>query len=267
MSKFSLRFSFSSLLTLTLALTLFSCKSRGPKENKNNYKGLSKAEIIQRHQEAAPDFRTLSYKGKATADNPGTGSISFTYKMNILRDSLIWGSFSKLGIPGAMMLIDRDSIRARVTLNKTAFVCDYSLVSKMLGMQVDFDMLQALITGDARLTEDAQLVPAKDPPVEFRTKEGPYNASWFLSGEHFMLEKLVVSDPILGKESSVTYAAFDESTGQRMPMEIAIASSGPKAGGFSLKHTSVDINPSKTNFKFRIPKSYEIKPCALPKRP
>lgn len=65
------------------------------------------------------------------------------------KDSAIWISLSPaLGIEMARLLISVDSVKFINRINKTYFVGDYVSINKMLGTNIDFDIIQSLLIGN-----------------------------------------------------------------------------------------------------------------------
>ncbi|HHG84374.1 MAG TPA: DUF4292 domain-containing protein [Bacteroidetes bacterium] len=254
---------FISLITLA-ALIIFmgSCKTNRINNSKGKYKGLDKTAVLKKYDATRLQFKTLQLKGKAEFTNPAKNQdIGFTYKITIAKDSLIVANVSKFGIPGAMVKIDQDSIRIRIPLEKKAIVCDFSYISSIIGFDADFGMVQNMLIGDASFLKTTELVAKSPTPFELQGSMSPYKVSWFLNGSTFKLEKMAVKDSNLGGESVVSYADFQRFSGQLVAMEMLLLATQPSPARIELKHSSVDFDKEKTNFSFRIPRSYEIQPC------
>jgi len=74
---------------------------------------------------------------------------SFKGQIRIKKDSLIWVSFSPaLGIEMARLLISQDSVKFINRIKKTYFKGDYDYLNAFFDVNIDFDILQALIIGN-----------------------------------------------------------------------------------------------------------------------
>lgn len=246
---------------------LAGCKNRDKGRRTTKDKGVDKEMALKKQAEAALDFNIMYFKGKADFESEKDGkkeTMGFSYKIYLAKDSLFWGSFSKFGIPAATALIDQDSVRMRVSLNKMAVVCDYTLISKMVGMDVDFGLLQSFFTGDPTLeAERLTLVPNDENLVQLREKRPPYQVSWFLNAQHYKLEKMVAEDVNLGRESKVVYSDFQDVSGKKVPGKAIIEATQGGQVRIELQHSNIEIEPNKSTFKFRIPSSYDIKSCTM----
>ena len=74
---------------------------------------------------------------------------SFTISLRIRKDSIIWMSISELGIEGARVFITKDSVKFFNRISNNYFKGDFTYISKLLNIPVDFDMLQSLLVGNS----------------------------------------------------------------------------------------------------------------------
>ena len=76
-------------------------------------------------------------------------SNSFSGQIRIQKDSLIWISISPaLGIEMARVLISNDSVKYMNRIENTYFVSDFNYINSLINSTLDFDMLQAFLTGN-----------------------------------------------------------------------------------------------------------------------
>ncbi len=260
----------NSLIFISLVLILVhlgSCKTR-PRTNGNvKVNGMTKEDVLKKHAGARADFKIMSFKGKADFETTKEGkeeSIGFSYKVYLAKDSLLWGSISKLGVPFGTVLIDQDSVRMRVSLGKIAVLCDFTVLTNMLGMDVNFDLVQSFFTGDPVFqAENLKMIPGEAKGIRLDEDRPPLKVSWFLNGKSFKLDKMVAEDTKLNRNSTVTYGDFQNISGQQIPGNALIEVTQPETVRIELEHTKIEIEPSKSTFSFRIPNSYDIKDCSF----
>lgn len=249
------------LLALLLLLAVSACKNR--QQDGPRYRGLSQAELHEKYQASALQFKTLTLKGKADYTNEAKNeSIGFSYKVCIAKDSLIWANMTKLGLPAATILIDRDSVRMRLPLTREAVLCDFSVLRQMSGLDVDFQTLQAYLIGDGGMPATAALVSGREVPIELQSQSRSYQVSWFLNSSNFKLEKMSAKDPILGTESSLQYGEYIKVGKQDVPTTVVLVATTPAKTRIELKHTDIKIDSEEASFSFRIPEGYTPKDCA-----
>ncbi len=89
------------------------------------------------NQKWAVDYRSPQY------------SVSFQVRMSLIKDSVIYFSVSKFGFPVAKALITPEEAAYYESIGKTYYRGELKDISKMIGMDLNFNQLQALITGDS----------------------------------------------------------------------------------------------------------------------
>ncbi|OFY11213.1 MAG: hypothetical protein A2W93_08635 [Bacteroidetes bacterium GWF2_43_63] len=145
MSKFLL-----PVLLITIAF-FSACKTgrEAKKEIKETVKRDTGVEFIfSKMKDAQFDFRTMNIKFQAKVESEKT-NLSFGGSMRIIKDRTIWLSLSAvIGIEAFRVSITPDSVKMINRLNKTYFKGDYQLINDLLKTPFDFDMLQALVTGN-----------------------------------------------------------------------------------------------------------------------
>ena len=151
-------------------------------------------------------------------------------------------------------------------MDRSATICDFSLISQMLGFNVDFPMLQNFLIGDANFIEPMVLTSGKNEPIELRRKLDKYTVYWNLNDANFRLEKMRVKDLILGHESELSYSDFQKVQGYQVAALMQVKVTSPEDVRIELHHTSIDFDKESVSFKFRIPASYDIKPCGKPQK-
>lgn len=100
------------------------------------------------------NYHCLSLKFDASVTVDGEDN-SFSGNLYIVRDSIIWLSIHKFGLEAVRILMDNDTVRMMNRLSKTYFIGDFSVLNSMFKTDFDFDILQAVLTGnDVRYYED-----------------------------------------------------------------------------------------------------------------
>jgi hypothetical protein len=253
------------LIVLGLAALLVcfsSCKNRHSTSPDAELKGMDAEKAVAKHLESHLKFHVLTLKGKADFDdfNQGT-SAGFSYRIDIAKDSLILVNLSKFGIPAMSLLLSQDSMRMRIPLNNTAAICDYSFLKKMIGLDLNLRSFQDLLLGDAHFENAVKLTSGKANPIVLEGSRPPYAVSWILNGHSFRLEKMRLADPILGKESVLTYSEFQKIDGQSVASILQVEVTQPQKVRILLHHSGIAFDKEKVDFRFRIPASYRLVPC------
>lgn len=124
-------------------------KAEEPKvKEPRNVADRSAPDLQQLIRENAFKARSISAKASVKTEG-GQQEGSFNITMRLQTDSLIWISISPLlGIEVARILVSRDSVKFMDRLNNKYALTDYQFLSQMLDVNIDFDILQGVLTGN-----------------------------------------------------------------------------------------------------------------------
>jgi hypothetical protein len=246
---------------LLMALLAMACKPREVTGD-NSPRGTG-AEVLQRYQQHLLDYRTLSLKGKGTYDNPtDKQNFTFTYRINVLRDSLIWASISKFGIEGMRMLANRDSVWVRRMDAQEGIRCDLGYLREATGMDVDFAGLQSFLVGElVGSPSSLRYVDGSKNPYQYLGTLSGYQVKWEIDGRSHKVVKATAQEPILQKQSTFSWGEFKPVGNSTFAHMLTVDVTAPKAMRFEMSHSNVAINEENVNFNFSFPDNYAIKNC------
>lgn len=253
-----MRYSFKIILLLFLVIT--SCRSKKYISESNNIEVVSTKKIISNHYENVFDQQTINAKLSAKYKDKKT-STSISIKLRLEKDKTIWMSATKLSIPFAKVKITPNRVSYYEKLGKTYFDGDFSLLSKWLGTELDYDKVQNILLGQAVLNlrkgkynsevsnNAYQLIPKKDNEL--------FAILFFLNPENFKLDKQEIRHPEKEQLLSVSYPNYQIIDGEQIPKKINItAIDSKKITNINIEYRSVEFN-KKLTFPFSIPSGYK----------
>jgi hypothetical protein len=258
MNKFS-----CLVLVLLLILTGSACKPRHTVlDGGHSAKGTG-AEVIKGYTKSTLRFDNLSLKGKGSYTNPeDKSSFTFTYRINIQRDSLIWASISKFGFEGMRILASRDSVWVRRMDVQEGTRCDFSYIRKTAGMEIDFSSLQSFLLGEVVGSPDSlRYVDATRNPYQFHGNLGNYHVNWFLDGRSYKVVKADAAESGAEKASNFVWSDFRLVGDQSFAHLLTVDVLSPKPLHLEMTHNSVELDGGNANFNFSFPDNYTIKNC------
>lgn len=135
------------IIGFILSLISVSCGSKKGVTHES-MKNLTSKKVIKQYERTQPHFETLTVRMKGTYDD-GYQSQSISLSMRIQKDEVIWIS-AKLGglIPISKLMVTPDRVQFYEKLSSQYFDGDFSLISKWLGVEIDFEKLQNLLIGN-----------------------------------------------------------------------------------------------------------------------
>lgn len=231
---------------LVIVLTLLSCKSA--KVSDKSIESLSARSVIKKNQSAR--FSGNSVKATMQIKYRGEGDYpNINASLRMVKDSILWLNFSKLGFPVAKLMITPSEVKFYEKVGKTAFDGDFQLITAWLGTDFDFEKVQNLFLGEALLDLESQKyhVSIKDQQYELHPKKrNPiFDITYRIDPDHFK----VVFEKInhLGKNQNLTilYKDFHKISESLFPKRFLITAT-------TLKMKTI-IDVSFKNVQFNVP--------------
>jgi hypothetical protein len=246
------------LLILTSATFMVSCKSA--KRVADLDATIKSAELVNLHKNTEPRFTTLASRVNVNYDD-GSRAQSITVSLRMQKDETIWVSASILGISIARLLITPENVSYYETINRTYFDGDFSLLSSWLGVDVDFQMVQNILMGQAVLPISSDLYDASVFGSNYRltpkTQHHLFKHIFLVNpGNNRMASQQIVQE---GEQRvlAVDYTSYQNVGLFLFPKEIRLhAIEQNDQTRVILDFRTVDVNPVVT-FPFRIPGGYD----------
>jgi hypothetical protein len=244
---------------LILSLFMSSCKTKKVTTN-TAVKAMSTKKIINNHYSNSFSKNTINARLKAKYKDK-KNSQTITVKLRMEKDKAIWMSGTILGIPLAKVLITPERVSYYEKINKTYFDGDFSLLSKFLGTEVDFEKVQNLLIGQTILNlKDKRYSTSVDETtyiLEPKKQDKLFDILFWLNPTTFKTYRQEVNQPIEQKRLVVTYTEYQNVSNEVFPkkMNIVAIEKGNKTQ-LDLEYISLEFN-KKVSFPFKIPSGYK----------
>lgn len=227
--------------------------------------GLGKASprtLLKTHHKNAAQFKTLNAKLKGDFEDEHTKQ-SVNLSLRIKKNDTIWISAQKLGFTLAKLLVTKDGVQFYEKINGKYFNGDFSLLKEWLGMDLNFENFQNLLTGQI-------LVDANFHSYVLQTDEHSYTLNTTQAGEFLQkilfdrktlsLKEEQLKQPPIEDIVQIRYPSYFSGQHENFPDKIYITASKPHSKvHVQLRYRSLDLD-TPTRFPFSIPKGYtEIK--------
>ncbi|MDQ0637134.1 hypothetical protein QF042_000699 [Pedobacter sp. W3I1] len=220
----------------------------------------SKAEALTLLNSKQLKFNTLSLKAKATLDIAGDANdVTMNFKMK--DKETIWVSITALGgmAEVARALITPDSIKIMNRMKNEYLKKPFSYIYNFTNKQVNFNTLQAVLTGNAM---GEFLTAASDVKQE--------NGVWVVSGNKseldykllfntlFKVSETNLNDAKNGQALKVTYTDYQKLNESLFPSALQIKTlSKAKKINIDLQFVKIDGNVP-VDFPFNVPKRFTV---------
>ena len=281
-----LYYSFFGIIILSFLLS--GCKQTEKIAAPKRIKRYSVGKVIKLTNENSLKFETLSVK-KVTLSfsNDGkTTSIRGSYK--IRRDSIIQMYAQKLSIPVGKLEVNTDSFKMVNFLDQEVLLGKDNYLSKLLGMDIDFGVLQALLSNkmfsfrqDTRdkdfkeffceIEDDMYKISSiRDRKLRKLNKNeeklGRYRnrsdeghvikQDIFIDPDSFVVKKMIFNDLDTNKGVILEFSDYEKVLDQWFPASIKMKVTGEKKIEMAIELSKITLN-DETNFGFSISPKYK----------
>ena len=221
---------------------------------------LSSKKVIKKYTKNEVRFKTLKGRAKVDYDDGAVG-VGVTANIRIEDGKAIWISISKLGFLGAKALITPTKLSYYNKLDRTYFEGDFSLLTKLLGTELNYKQVQNMLMGEAifDLEEErykSQLVN-KQYRLQPEVENSLYNLMFLITANSFKMAEQRLTQQAENRVLSISYPEFEKVNGQIIPKEILIiAQEDTSQTKIAFSYRSVSLNEA-ISFPFKIPSGYK----------
>ena len=284
--KYFLKSSLSRFFIVTaLILTVFSSCRTTRELPAERLRPMDAGRLIRHAEENAFDFNDLTIRRINVLFSGSDTETNFRAALQAIKDEKILATVSKMSIPVGRVLLTPQNVIFVNYFERTYFQDDYSYLSRMMKFNLDFDIIQSVLTnpsGGGILSRnerheyrtsvengkyvlqsgDTQNPGATGQNINFgrRTRKNPENdvqKKFYFNPKDFNLEKMILYEPSNNWILEVNYGSYTPVDGKNYPgsIDIKMISEGESTG---LKIRLSDITTQKINsIDLAIPEKYE----------
>lgn len=262
---------FPFFLPLLSILFLYSCKTIQPVVQPKALEEKSKDELFIQLEKNQFQYQWLSAKISTTIKTPkATNTVAVRIRMQ--KDSVIWISLSPaLGIEVVRAYITRDSLIFLDRINERYFKGDFNYVNQLINSNLDFEMLQAMLTGnnftfyeidkfETRNDRDRYVLSTigrRKLKKEFKGQDSLniILQDIFLSSQTWKIEEMKLRDLNSNRKLDAVYSNFIPIAEQSFPADVLFNFRAKDNIEAKLTYSKVEIDVPQT-FPANIPSKY-----------
>jgi len=182
--------------------------------------------------------------------------------IRIRKDSVIWMTFSVIGVQGGKAVINKDSITIVNNVDKEYFQFDYAELSKRYNFEINYAVIQSAMLGNL-------IMPRKDEDTVmqetafFILKQQAANISVdnYINQASKKLEKVELKESNTANSLVVNYSNFQPMGGKLFPYNGTINLFYKTLGGLLnttiiFEYNKAEVGDKELKFPFNIPKRY-----------
>jgi hypothetical protein len=175
--------------------------------------------------------------------------------IRIRKDSVIWMTFSVIGVQGGKALINKDSITIVSTVNKEYYVYSYEELSKRFNFKIDFYVIQAAMLGNL-------IIPKQT--IDDIQEEEKFNRMLQSQGtvgiKNYINKEL--SESGTGNQLKLDYSDFQPVGEKLFPYKGVIdvlykSAKGLVNNTIVFEYSKAEVGDRELRFPFNIPKRYD----------
>ncbi|MEO5978991.1 MAG: DUF4292 domain-containing protein [Chryseolinea sp.] len=182
--------------------------------------------------------------------------------IRIRKDSVIWMTFSVIGVQGGKALINKDSITIVSNVDKEYFSFDYAELSKRYNFEINYHVIQEAMLGNLIMPRTDQDEVVKETSF-FVLKQRANNVTVdnFVNSASMKIEKVELKESNSNNSLVVNYSNFQPLGGKLLPYNGTIslfytALTGLLNTTIIFEYNKAEVGDKELKFPFNIPKRY-----------
>lgn len=183
--------------------------------------------------------------------------------IRVRKDSVIWMTFSVIGVQGGKALINKDSITIVSNVDKEYYVFDYAELSKRYNFDINYKVIQSAMLGNLIMPrkEDDQVVQETSFFV-LKQQANSISVDNYINAASSKLEKVELKERNSSNSFVVNYSNFQPMGTKLFPYNGTIslfykALSGLLNTTIIFEYNKAEVGGKELKFPFNIPKRYE----------
>ena len=186
---------------------------------------------------------------------------NYTLDIRAKKDSLIWINISVSMISGATGLFTKEKAQFYDKINDKYFVWSYDSLSTMLGIKVDFSIIQSLIVGNQPFKKNNSKVIRENENFVIQQREGQVKIDNFV-GPNRKLKKLLVKEDISDNQMRMDFEDFATINQSLFPfssqitLDVKNKENKVQNTVISIKYSKVELLEEPLTFPFKVPEKY-----------
>ena len=183
--------------------------------------------------------------------------------IRIRKDSVIWMTFSVIGVQGGKVLINKDSITVVSTVDKEYFVFDYKELSRRFNFEVNYQTVQSAILGNLITPKNDSDVIVPGPSFNvLEQQRNDVTIRNYINAASRKLEKIEMKQKDSNNSITMNYSNFQPVGDKIYPYNGVITilyrtTAGLLNNTIILEYNKAEVGDKELKFPFNIPRKYD----------
>lgn len=182
--------------------------------------------------------------------------------IRVRKDSVIWMTFSVIGLQGGKALVNKDSITIVSNVDKEYYVFDYAELSKRYNFEINYNVIQAAMLGNLVMPrkEEDQIVQETSFFI-LKQQANSIIVDNYINSASMKLEKVELKESNSANSLVINYSNFQPMGTKLFPYNGTInlfykALSGLLNTTIIFEYNKAEVGDKELKFPFNIPKRY-----------
>lgn len=182
--------------------------------------------------------------------------------IRIRKDSVIWMTFSVIGVQGGKALINKDSITIVSNVDKEYYVFEYDELTKRYNFPINYEVIQAAMLGNPLITRKEDDIITQDQSFyTLKQHTGTIDVLNYVNGASMKIEKIELKESNSNNSLTLNYSNFQPVGTKTFPYNGTInlfykAMSGVLNTTVIFDYNKAEVGGRELKFPFNIPKKY-----------
>lgn len=182
--------------------------------------------------------------------------------IRVRKDSVIWMTFSVIGVQGGKALINKDSITIVSNVDKEYYVFDYAELSKRYNFEVNFNVIQSAMLGNLiQPRSDEDQIVQETSYFMLKQNAETINVANYINAASMKIEKVEMKETNTNNSLVLNYSNFQPLSNKLFPYNGTISLfyktlSGILNTTIIFEYNKAEVGDKELKFPFNIPKRY-----------
>jgi hypothetical protein len=183
--------------------------------------------------------------------------------IRVRKDSVIWMTFSVIGLQGGKALINKDSITIVSNLDKEYYVFEYSELSQRFNLEINYHIIQSAMLGNPMIPrQESDEVIQESSMYLLKQKSGNIDVVNYVNAAQQKIEKVEMKEGNSSNSLVINYSNFQPVGNKIFPYNGTInlfykAVAGLLNTTIIFEYNKAEVGDRELKFPFNIPKRYE----------
>lgn len=182
--------------------------------------------------------------------------------IRVRKDSVIWMTFSVIGVQGGKALINHDSITIVSNVDKEYYVFEYSELSKRYNFEINYEVIEAAILGNLIMPrKETDEVKQESSYFILKQSANTITVDNYVNAASSKVEKVELKEAASSNSLVINYSNFQPLGSKLLPYNGTInlfykAVSGLLNTTVIFEYNKAEVRDKELKFPFNIPKRY-----------